>query len=58
MDISDLINLNESYLDIDEFYTALHDYVGINIEDKSKIDYNDLVEYQKGLVPILQSTDL
>ena len=58
MDISDLINLNESYLDIDEFYTALHDYVGINIEDKSKIDYNDLLEYQKGLVPILQSTDL
>lgn len=58
MDISDLINLNESYLDIDEFYTALHDYVGVNIEDKSKIDYNDLLEYQKGLVPILQSTDL
>lgn len=58
MDISDLINLNESYLDIDEFYTALHDYVGVNIEDKSKIDYRDLVEYQKGLVPILQSTDL
>ena len=58
MDISDLINLNESYLDIDEFYTALHDYVGVNIEDKSKIDYTDLLEYQKGLVPILQSTDL
>ena len=56
--ISELVHLNETYNDIDEFYTALHDYVGINIEDKSKIDYNDLLEYQKGLVPILQSTNL
>lgn len=56
IDISDLIYLNESYLDIDEFYTALHEYVDISIEDK--LDYNDLLEYQKGLVPILQSSNL
>ena len=56
MDISDLIHLNESYLDVDEFYTALHEYVDLKIEDK--LDYNDLLEYQKGIVPILQSSNL